>query len=95
MIMRDVNSGWAVRYIHSNVASFFFIFVYAQSYYLINLNNFKSSRVVINIFIYFYKSIEFLRANLIKFGFSLTILLYPTFQWPCVRFSLPTPSSNI
>jgi ubiquinol-cytochrome c reductase cytochrome b subunit len=29
-IMRDVNSGWAVRYIHANVASFFFIFVYAH-----------------------------------------------------------------
>ena len=30
MIMRDVNSGWAVRYTHANVASFFFIFVYAH-----------------------------------------------------------------
>nr|QKQ12919.1 cytochrome b [Sparassis crispa] len=29
-IMRDVNSGWAVRYTHANVASFFFMFVYAQ-----------------------------------------------------------------
>ena len=29
MIMRDVNNGWAVRYTHANVASFFFIFVYA------------------------------------------------------------------
>jgi len=28
--MRDVNSGWAIRYIHANVASFFFIFVYAH-----------------------------------------------------------------
>ena len=28
--MRDVNNGWAVRYTHANVASFFFIFVYAQ-----------------------------------------------------------------
>jgi ubiquinol-cytochrome c reductase cytochrome b subunit len=28
--MRDVNSGWAVRYVHANVASFFFIFVYAH-----------------------------------------------------------------
>lgn len=30
--MRDVNSGWAIRYTHANVASFFFIFVYAQFY---------------------------------------------------------------
>lgn len=28
--MRDVNSGWAIRYTHANVASFFFIFVYAH-----------------------------------------------------------------
>lgn len=27
-IMRDVNMGWLIRYIHSNGASFFFIFVY-------------------------------------------------------------------
>jgi len=27
-IMRDVNFGWVLRYLHANVASFFFIFVY-------------------------------------------------------------------
>ncbi len=27
-IMRDVNNGWLIRYIHANGASFFFIFVY-------------------------------------------------------------------
>ena len=27
-IMRDVNSGWLLRYLHSNGASFFFIAVY-------------------------------------------------------------------
>lgn len=27
-IMRDVNYGWLIRYIHANVASFFFMFVY-------------------------------------------------------------------
>ena len=27
-IMRDVNSGWQLRYIHANGASFFFIWVY-------------------------------------------------------------------
>jgi quinol-cytochrome oxidoreductase complex cytochrome b subunit len=26
--MRDVNAGWALRYAHANIASFFFIFVY-------------------------------------------------------------------
>jgi len=29
-IMRDVNSGWLIRYTHANVASFFFIFVYCH-----------------------------------------------------------------
>ena len=29
-IMRDVNNGWLMRYLHANVASFFFIFVYAH-----------------------------------------------------------------
>lgn len=28
--MRDVNGGWILRYTHANVASFFFIFVYAH-----------------------------------------------------------------
>lgn len=28
--MRDVNNGWILRYTHANVASFFFIFVYAH-----------------------------------------------------------------
>jgi ubiquinol-cytochrome c reductase cytochrome b subunit len=28
--MRDVNNGWLIRYTHANVASFFFIFVYAH-----------------------------------------------------------------
>jgi len=27
-IMRDVNGGWFVRYIHANGASFFFLMVY-------------------------------------------------------------------
>ena len=27
-IMRDVNNGWFLRYLHANGASFFFIFVY-------------------------------------------------------------------
>ena len=34
--MRDVSNGWIVRYTHANVASFFFIFVYALNYKIIN-----------------------------------------------------------
>lgn len=29
-IMRDVNAGWLIRYMHANGASFFFIVVYAH-----------------------------------------------------------------
>ncbi len=31
--MRDVDNGYILRYTHANVASFFFIFVYAQFYF--------------------------------------------------------------
>ena len=50
-IMRDVNNGWAVRYTHANVASFFFIFVYAQTqFYLFDyLNNYSCHRPFNNI----------------------------------------------
>ena len=33
-IMRDVNAGYILRYTHANVASFFFIFVYAQTHFI-------------------------------------------------------------
>lgn len=43
LIMRDVNNGWAVRYLHANTASFFFIFVYAQTqFYLFYYQNMYS-----------------------------------------------------
>lgn len=44
-IMRDVNYGWALRYTHANVASFFFIFVYAHMARGLYYNSYKSPRV--------------------------------------------------
>lgn len=44
MIMRDVNSGWLVRYVHANVASFFFIFVYAHIGRAIYYGSYKGPR---------------------------------------------------
>ena len=41
-IMRDVNAGYILRYTHANVASFFFIFVYAQCDFYIYLLNFQN-----------------------------------------------------
>ena len=46
-IMRDVNSGWAVRYTHANVASFFFIFVYAHIARGLYYGSYKSPRVLV------------------------------------------------
>jgi len=46
-IMRDVNTGWAVRYTHANVASFFFIFVYAHIARGLYYGSYKSPRVLL------------------------------------------------
>ena len=46
-IMRDVNSGWIIRYTHANVASFFFIFVYAHVARGLYYNSYKSPRVLL------------------------------------------------
>ena len=50
MIMRDVNNGWLLRYLHANTASFFFIFVYALNY-----------RIIISdvLFYFYYEIIKF------------------------------------
>lgn len=47
-IMRDVNSGWAVRYTHANVASFFFIFVYVHIARGLYYGSYKSPRVILD-----------------------------------------------
>ena len=46
-IMRDVNNGWIVRYTHANVASFFFIFVYAHIARGLYYGSYKSPRVLV------------------------------------------------
>jgi len=45
-IMRDVNYGWMIRYIHANVASFFFIFVYLHIGRGMYYGSYKSPRVL-------------------------------------------------
>ena len=47
MIMRDVNNGWLIRYTHANVASFFFIFVYAHIGRGLYYGSYKSPRVLV------------------------------------------------
>uniref|UniRef100_UPI0030E3C06F apocytochrome b n=1 Tax=Daedaleopsis nitida TaxID=1140402 RepID=UPI0030E3C06F len=46
-IMRDVNNGWAVRYTHANVASFFFIFVYLHIARGLYYGSYKAPRVLL------------------------------------------------
>ena len=46
-IMRDVNNGWAIRYTHANVASFFFIFVYAHIAKGLYYGSYRSPRVLL------------------------------------------------
>lgn len=45
--MRDVNAGWAVRYTHANVASFFFIFVYLHIARGLYYSSYKSPRILV------------------------------------------------
>jgi len=46
-IMRDVNSGWILRYTHANVASFFFIFVYLHIARGLYYSSYKSPRILV------------------------------------------------
>jgi len=46
-IMRDVNAGYIVRYCHANVASFFFIFVYAHIGRGLYYGSYKSPRILL------------------------------------------------
>ncbi len=45
-IMRDVNCGWAIRYLHMNGASLFFIAVYAHIFRSLYYGSYKSPREV-------------------------------------------------
>ena len=43
-IMRDVNHGWLIRYIHMNAASFFFIVVYIHIFRGLYYGSYKAPR---------------------------------------------------
>ncbi|TQV83541.1 cytochrome b [Denitrobaculum tricleocarpae] len=46
-IMRDVNGGWLVRYIHMNMASFFFIVVFIHMFRGLYYGSYKSPREIL------------------------------------------------
>jgi ubiquinol-cytochrome c reductase cytochrome b/c1 subunit len=46
-IMRDVNSGWLLRYLHSNGASFFFLAVYIHMFRGLYYGSYKAPREII------------------------------------------------
>lgn len=45
-IMRDVNFGWAIRYVHANTASFFFLFMYFHVGRGLYYGSYKSPRIL-------------------------------------------------
>ena len=47
LIMRDVNYGWLIRYLHANTASFFFIFVYLHIGRGLYYGSYKSPRTLL------------------------------------------------
>ena len=47
LIMRDVHYGWLIRYLHANVASFFFIFVYLHIGRGLYYGSYRSPRVLL------------------------------------------------
>src|SRR5438067_4726802 len=47
LIMRDVNAGWLLRYMHSNGASFFFIVVYIHIFRGLYYGSYKAPREVV------------------------------------------------
>jgi len=49
-IMRDVNYGWLLRYIHANGASFFFIAVYTHIFRGMYYGSYKAPREILWIF---------------------------------------------
>ena len=49
-IMRDVNHGWLIRYIHMNMASFFFIAVYIHMFRGLYYGSYKHPRELMWIF---------------------------------------------
>lgn len=46
-IMRNVNSGWVIRYLHTNGAGFFFIFVYIHIAKALYYGSYRSPRVLL------------------------------------------------
>ena len=46
-IMRDVNAGWLIRYIHANGASFFFICMYLHIGKALYYGSYKQPRVML------------------------------------------------
>ncbi|PIA12832.1 cytochrome b [Coemansia reversa NRRL 1564] len=46
-IMRDVNNGWIIRYMHSNTAAFFFIFIYLHMGKALYYGSYSKPRILL------------------------------------------------
>lgn len=70
-IMRDVNYGWAVRYLHSNGASFFFTLIYIHLGRAIYYGSYQKPRTIIwfsGVFLFFIIMITAFIGYVLPFG---------------------------
>ncbi len=77
-IMRNVNYGWLIRYTHANVASFFFIFVYAHIGRGLYYNSYRSPRVApwsIGVIIFILMMATAFLGYVLPYGLSLAALI--------------------
>lgn len=92
-IMRDVNMGWAIRYCHSNTASFFFIFVYLHIARGLYYGSYRSPRILpwsIGVIIL----VIMMATGFLGYINSLIWITYTTFDTnPAMAAILPTACS--
>ena len=105
-IMRDVNYGWLIRYLHANTASFFFIFVYLHIGRGLYYGSYKSPRTLLwsigVIILVLMMAIAFLGFNGQKYmcfyNIDITIIQYlsiPTLITPSTRLKPILDKHNI
>ena len=89
-IMRDVNYGWLIRYMHSTGASFFFIVIYLHMFRGIMYGSFKSPRELVwllGMFLYLALMAEAFMGyllpwgNMSYWGAQVIVNLFSTIPW--------------
>jgi quinol-cytochrome oxidoreductase complex cytochrome b subunit len=79
-IMRDVNNGWILRYLHANGASFFFIWVYLHIGRGLFYGSYKAPRALlwnVGVIIYILMMAKYLAKMYIFIDFDYSISFLP------------------